>query len=58
VVGWWSVPAFVAGYAGMLFLPYSAPILPALGVLPLMAVLAVTGWRVLARVSAERASQR
>jgi hypothetical protein len=42
----------------MLFLPYSAPILPALGVLPLMAVLAVTGWRVLARVSAERASQR
>ncbi len=54
VVGWWSIPAIVAGYAGMLFLPYSIPILPALGVLPLMVVLGVTGWRVLGRVRADR----
>src|SRR6185503_8183953 len=30
VVGWWTVPAIIIGYAGMLFLPYSTPILPAL----------------------------
>jgi hypothetical protein len=49
VIGWWSIPAIVAGYAGMLFLPYSMPVLPALGVLPLMAVVVVTGLRVLSR---------
>ncbi len=31
VLGWWTIPAIVVGYAGMLFLPYSIPLLPALG---------------------------
>jgi hypothetical protein len=33
----------------MLFLPYSIPVLPALGVLPLLTVLVVTGARVMSR---------
>ena len=44
VVGWWTVPAVVVGYAGMLFLPYSTPVLPALGSLPMLAVLARIAW--------------
>ncbi|GAA1059173.1 hypothetical protein [Agromyces bracchium] len=54
VIGWWSIPALVAGYAGMLFLPYSIPILPALGTLPMLAVLVLAGVRVLGRVRADR----
>ena len=50
VVGWWTVPAIIIGYAGMLFLPYSTPILPALGALPMLAVLALAGWRTIVRV--------
>ncbi|WP_433060837.1 hypothetical protein [Dactylosporangium sp. CS-033363] len=49
VVGWWSVPAIVAGYAGMLLLPYDTPILPAAGALPMLGTLAFAGWRVLGR---------
>jgi len=49
VVGWWTVPAIIAGYAGMLFLPYSTPILPAVGAVPMLAVLALAGWRTIAR---------
>lgn len=52
VLGWWSIPAIVAGYAGMLFLPYSMPLLPALGTLPMLAVLVVAGARVFGRVRA------
>lgn len=55
VLGWWSIPAIVAGYAGMLFLPYSMPLLPALGTLPMLAVLVVAGARVFGRVRAMRA---
>ena len=54
VLGWWSIPAIVVGYAGMLFLPYSIPILPALGTVPMLAVLVLAGVRVLRRVRAER----
>ena len=49
VVGWWTIPAIVVGYAGMLFLPYSTPILPAVGAVPMLAVLALAGWRTIAR---------
>jgi hypothetical protein len=49
VVGWWSLPAILAGNAGLLFLPYSTPALPAVGVLPLLAVVAAAGVRVLTR---------
>jgi hypothetical protein len=49
VLGWWTVPAIVVGYAGMLMLPYSQPILPALGVLPMLAVMVAAGLRVIAR---------
>lgn len=49
VLGWWTVPAVIVGYAGLLFLPYSTPMLPALGVVPMLAVMAAAGWRVLAR---------
>ncbi|WP_395245546.1 hypothetical protein ACGGZK_06955 [Agromyces sp. MMS24-K17] len=52
VMGWWTIPAVVAGQVGMLFLPYSMPLLPALGVTPLLAVLVVAGLRVLGRVRA------
>jgi hypothetical protein len=38
----------------MLFLPYSIPVLPALGVVPLMTVLVVTGARVMARTRNRR----
>jgi hypothetical protein len=55
VVGWWTLPAIVAGYAGLLFLPYSLPILPALGTLPMLAVLVLAGVRVIGRVRAARA---
>lgn len=54
VLGWWSIPAIIAGYAGMLFLPYSMPLLPALGTLPMLAVLVVAATRVLGRVRAMR----
>ena len=49
VLGWWTVPAIVVGYAGMLFLPYSQPILPAIGVLPMLAVMVAAGRRVILR---------
>jgi hypothetical protein len=49
VLGWWTIPAIVVGYAGMLFLPYDTPILPALGAVPMLAVLAAAGVRVIAR---------
>ncbi|MFF2274594.1 hypothetical protein [Agromyces sp. NPDC058126] len=52
VVGWWSIPAVVIGQAGLLFLPYSIPILPALGTTPMLAVLVVAGFRVFGRVRA------
>jgi hypothetical protein len=55
VLGWWVFPAIVAGQAGMLLLPYSVPILPALGVTPLLAVFVAAGLRVFGRVRAERA---
>lgn len=54
VIGWWALPAIVIGYAGMLFLPYSMPILPALGTLPMLGVLAYAGARVFTRVRAAR----
>lgn len=50
VIGWWGIPAVVLGQLGLLFLPYDMPLLPALGVLPLLAVLVVGGLRVLGRV--------
>jgi len=49
VLGWWTVPAVVAGYAGLLFMPYDMPILPAVGTLPMLAVVALAGRRVLGR---------
>ncbi|WP_433086865.1 hypothetical protein ACQP1P_14335 [Dactylosporangium sp. CA-052675] len=49
VVGWWAVPAVVVGYAGMLFMPYDTPILPAVGTLPMLAAMGFAGWRVLGR---------
>ncbi|HTJ36060.1 MAG TPA: hypothetical protein VL738_22805 [Dactylosporangium sp.] len=49
VVGWWTVPAIVAGYAGLLFMPYDTPVLPAVGTLPMLATLAFAGTRVLGR---------
>lgn len=52
VVGWWSIPAVVVGQAGLLLLPYSIPILPALGTTPMLAVLVVAGLRVFGRVRA------
>ncbi len=54
VLGWWSIPAVLVGQAGLLFLPYSIPILPALGTTPMLAVLVVAGLRVLGRVRAAR----
>jgi hypothetical protein len=50
VVGWWTVPAVVLGYAGLLFLPYDTPILPAVGTLPLLGAMAFAGVRVLGRL--------
>lgn len=55
VIGWWSIPAVVFGQAGLLFLPYSLPLLPALGTTPLLAVLVVAGFRVFGRVRAAAA---
>jgi len=52
VIGWWAIPAVVLGQAGLLFLPYSIPILPALGTTPMLAVLVVAGLRVFGRVRA------
>jgi hypothetical protein len=49
VVGWWTVPALVLGTAGLMFLPYSVPILPAIGTLPLLAALAFAGLRTIRR---------
>lgn len=57
VLGWWTIPAIVAGYAGMLFLPYSVPILPALGTVPMLVVLVLAGVRVFRRVRAERVAR-
>ncbi|MDL9979064.1 hypothetical protein [Microbacterium candidum] len=54
VVGWWTIPAVIVGQLGLLFLPYSMPILPALGTLPMLAVLVVGGLRVLGRVRIAR----
>ncbi|MGI5239436.1 hypothetical protein [Dactylosporangium sp. CA-139066] len=50
VIGWWSVPAVVLGYAGLLFMPYDTPILPAVGTLPMLAVMVFAGTRVLGRL--------
>ncbi|MGW9182382.1 hypothetical protein [Agromyces sp. NPDC055661] len=55
VVGWWTLAAIVAGYAGMLFLPYDLPILPAAGALPMLAAIAFAGVRVFQRVRSARA---
>lgn len=49
VIGWWSLGAIVLGYAGLLFMPYDTPILPALGTVPMLAVMVVAGLRVIAR---------
>ncbi|WP_203994512.1 hypothetical protein [Virgisporangium aurantiacum] len=49
VLGWWTLPAIVAGYAGLLMLPYDVPILPALGTVPMLAVLGAAGARVISR---------
>jgi hypothetical protein len=49
VIGWWSLGAIVLGYAGLLFMPYDTPILPAVGTLPMLAVMAVAGLRVVNR---------
>ncbi|MFF5231678.1 hypothetical protein [Dactylosporangium sp. NPDC000521] len=49
VIGWWSLGGIVLGYAGLLFMPYDTPILPALGTLPMLAVMAFAGWRVVER---------
>ncbi|MER7009437.1 hypothetical protein ABT297_41205 [Dactylosporangium sp. NPDC000555] len=49
VVGWWTVPAVVLGYAGLLFMPYDTPVLPAVGTLPMLAAMAFAGRRVLGR---------
>lgn len=57
-LGWWTIPAILAGYAGMLFLPYSMPLLPALGTLPMLAVLVLAGVRVFGRVRAEGTARR
>ena len=54
VVGWWSLIGLVAGTAGLMFLPYDHPVLPALGVLPMLAVFAFAGLRVLQRVRADQ----
>ncbi|GAA2362920.1 hypothetical protein [Dactylosporangium salmoneum] len=51
VVGWWTVPAVVLGYVGLLFMPYDTPILPAVGTLPMLAAVAFAGRRVLGRAS-------
>lgn len=56
VVGWWTLAAIVAGYAGMLFLPYDVPILPAAGSLPMLGVIAFAGVRVFQRVRSGRAA--
>ncbi|MFG2039900.1 hypothetical protein [Dactylosporangium sp. NPDC048998] len=53
VVGWWTVPAVVVGYAGLLFMPYDTPILPAVGTLPMLAAMAFAGRRVLGRARVE-----
>ena len=52
VVGWWTVPAVVLGYAGMLLLPYSTPVLPALGSLPMLAALVRIAWAARERLRA------
>jgi hypothetical protein len=53
VVGWWTVPAVAAGHAGLLLMPYDTPILPAVGTLPLLAVVALAGRPVLGRTGAD-----
>ncbi|WP_243074037.1 hypothetical protein [Microbacterium sp. SS28] len=55
VIGWWAIPAIVVGQAGLLFLPYAVPILPALGMTPLLAVFVACGLRVFGRVRANAA---
>ncbi len=54
VVGWWTIPAVIAGYAGMLLLPYAVPVLPALGSLPMLVTLGYLGVLTIRRVRAER----
>ncbi|WP_248959698.1 hypothetical protein [Sphaerisporangium perillae] len=49
VLGWWTVPSIVLGYAGLLFMPYDLPILPAVGTIPMLAVLAAAGLRLISR---------
>lgn len=49
VIGWWSLVGIVAGTAGLLFLPYDNPVLPALGVLPMLVVFGFAGVRTLQR---------
>lgn len=49
VVGWWSLAGLVLGTAGLMFLPYDQPILPALGTLPMLATIAFAGVRTLRR---------
>ncbi|GAA0725258.1 hypothetical protein Drose_22420 [Dactylosporangium roseum] len=52
VLGWWTVPAVVLGYAGMLLLPYDTPILPAVGAIPMLVPMAAAGIRLIARTRA------
>ncbi|WP_432985519.1 hypothetical protein [Dactylosporangium sp. CA-233914] len=52
VLGWWTVPAVVLGYVGLLFMPYDIPILPAVGTVPMLAVLVAAGFRVIGRTRA------
>ncbi|GAA1525831.1 hypothetical protein GCM10009827_048230 [Dactylosporangium maewongense] len=49
VIGWWSLAGIVLGYAGLLLMPYDTPILPAVGTLPMLAVMAFAGLRVIER---------
>ena len=46
-MGWWSVAGIVLGTACLILLPYENPVLPALGVLPMLAVFAAAGIRLL-----------
>jgi hypothetical protein len=58
VFGWWVLGGIVLGYAGLLFLPYDTPILPALGTVPMLAVMAAAGLRVIARTRIAAAADR
>ncbi len=51
VIGWWSLAGIAAGTAGLILLPYSTPLLPALGVTPMLAVFAFAGIRMLRRAA-------